>query len=87
MESMSLKDAAEVLGISEDGVRKRVKRGSIPHNRDEVGKLYVYLDASETEADASGDAAADAPVSGRPGLGAGRSTTLRERIPTRREPL
>jgi hypothetical protein len=62
MERMSLKDAAEVLGISEDGVRKRVKRGSIPHNRDEDGKLYVYLDASETEADASGDASADAPV-------------------------
>ncbi len=62
MERMSLKDAAEVLGISEDGVRKRVKRGSIPHNRDEDGKLYVYLDASKTEADASGDASADAPV-------------------------
>ena len=62
MERMSLKDAAEVLGISEDGVRKRVKRDSIPHDRDEDGKLYVYLDASETEADTSGDASGDTPL-------------------------
>jgi excisionase family DNA binding protein len=62
MDRLSLKEAAEVLGISEDGVRKRVKRGSIPHERDEDGKLYVYLDASQTEADMSGDASGDAPV-------------------------
>ncbi len=62
MDRLSLKEAAEVLGISEDGVRKRVKRGSIPHDRDEDGKLYVYLDASETEADMSGDASGDTPV-------------------------
>ncbi len=62
MDRLSLKEAAEVLGISEDGVRKRVKRGSIPHEREEDGKLYVYLDASETEADTSGDASGDTPV-------------------------
>ncbi len=62
MDRLSLKEVAEVLGISEDGVRKRVKRGSIPHDRDEDGKLYVYLDASETEADMSGDASGDTPV-------------------------
>ncbi len=62
MDRLSLKEAAEILGISEDGVRKRVKRGSIPHDRDEDGKLYVYLDASETEPDMSGDASDDAPV-------------------------
>jgi excisionase family DNA binding protein len=62
MDRLSLKEAARVLGISEDGVRKRVKRGSIPHERDEDGKLYVYLDASQTEADMSGDASGDAPA-------------------------
>ena len=62
MDRRSLKEAAEVLGISEDGVRKRVKRGSIPHDRDEDSKLYVYLDASETEPDTSGDASGDTPV-------------------------
>ncbi len=62
MDRLSLKEAALVLGISEDGVRKRVKRGSIPHERDEDGKLYVYLDVSETEDDMSGDASGDAPV-------------------------
>ena len=64
MERLGLKEAAEVLGISEDGVRKRVKRQSIPYDRDEDGKLYVYLDPSadmsETEPDASGDMSGDA---------------------------
>ncbi len=55
MDRLSLKAAAELLGISEDGVRKRVKRGSIPHERDQDGKIYVYLDASETQPDTSGD--------------------------------
>ncbi len=59
MDRLSLKEAAEVLGISEDGVRKRVKRGSIPHDRDEDGKLYVYLDASKTEPEMSVDASGD----------------------------
>jgi|SRR5215204_3184743 len=62
MDRLSLREAAEVLGISEDGVRKRVKRGSIPHEREEDGKLYVYLDVSETEPDMSGDTSGDAPV-------------------------
>jgi hypothetical protein len=62
MDRLSLREAAEVLGISEDGVRKRVKRGSIPHDRDEAGKLYVYLDVSQTEADMSAGASADSPV-------------------------
>ena len=62
MDRLSLKEAAEVLGISEDGVRKRVKRGSIPHERDEDSKLYVYLDTSETEADVSPDVSGDTPV-------------------------
>jgi len=62
VDRLSLKEAARILGISEDGVRKRVKRDSIPYDRDEDGKLYVYLDASQTEDDMSGDASGDVPV-------------------------
>ncbi len=75
MDRLSLKAAAEVLGISEDGVRKRVKRGSIPHDRDETGKLYVYLDASATKADTSADTSADAP-----GAGAGHQIGDRDEL-------
>ncbi len=75
MDRLSLKAAAEVLGISEDGVRKRLKRGSIPHDRDETGKLYVYLDASETKADTSADTSADAP-----GAGAGHQIGDRDEL-------
>jgi len=43
------------LGISEAGVRKRVQRGQIPYERDETGRLWVYLDASVTEGRKSRD--------------------------------
>ena len=52
---MSVADAARRLGISEGGVRKRAQRGQIPHERDERGRLWVWLDPSETHRDWSRD--------------------------------
>lgn len=37
--------AAEVLGVTVDAVRKRIQRGTIPHERHEDGRVYVLLDA------------------------------------------
>ncbi len=42
---MTLRDAAQVLGISKEAVRKRVKRGTLPSDVGEDGRRYVYLDA------------------------------------------
>jgi hypothetical protein len=39
-----VKDAARVLGISPEAVRKRAHRGTLPSEKDEDGYLYVYLD-------------------------------------------
>jgi hypothetical protein len=39
---------AGLLGISQDAVRKRIARGTIPHDRDESGRVFVYLSPSET---------------------------------------
>ena len=39
---------AAALSISQDAVRKRIARGTIPHDRDEAGRVYVYLSPSET---------------------------------------
>jgi hypothetical protein len=41
---MDLKEAAQVLGITSDSVRKRVKRGTLPSETGEDGRLYVWLD-------------------------------------------
>jgi excisionase family DNA binding protein len=37
-------EAAKVLGIGTDAVRKRIARGTIPHEKDDDGRVYVYLD-------------------------------------------
>jgi excisionase family DNA binding protein len=51
-------EAAKVLGIGTDAVRKRVARGTIPHEKDDDGRVYVYLDAGH---DMGHDAPAKAP--------------------------
>ena len=46
---MDLKEAAQVLGIASDSVRKRVKRGTLPSETGEDGRLYVWLDTGSDE--------------------------------------
>lgn len=44
-----------MLGISSDALRKRAKRGTIPYETGVDGKLYVWVDAGETEDFPTGD--------------------------------
>jgi hypothetical protein len=39
-----VQEAARRLGVSEQAVRKRVKRGTLDHDKEEDGRVYVYLD-------------------------------------------
>jgi hypothetical protein len=55
LERLTTAQAASKLGISEAGVRKRVQRGQMPHERDETGRLWVYLDTSGTAGQRSRD--------------------------------
>jgi len=48
LDRLTVTQAADALRISQDAVRKRIARGTIPHDRDESGRVYVYLDPSET---------------------------------------
>jgi excisionase family DNA binding protein len=41
-ESMSVSEAAEFLGVTEDAVRKRIHRGKIRYDRDPDGRYLVY---------------------------------------------
>jgi hypothetical protein len=52
---LTLREAAELLGISKEGVRKRAIRGSLPTDKDPDGRVYVYLDV---EADNVADTSA-----------------------------
>src|SRR5215208_2015786 len=44
---VSVYDAAEIMGVTVDAIRKRVSRGTIPHERDEDGRVWVLLDADQ----------------------------------------
>jgi hypothetical protein len=42
-------EAAKFLGIGTDAVRKRIARGTILYERDDKGRVYVYLDDGHDE--------------------------------------
>src|ERR671910_3062995 len=44
LDRISVAQAANRLGISQDAVRKRIARGTIRHGKDHEGRIFVYLD-------------------------------------------
>lgn len=46
---LTLLEAAEVLGISKDGVRMRVRRGQLPSVKGEDGRVYVFVDNDQDD--------------------------------------
>jgi ribosomal protein L12E/L44/L45/RPP1/RPP2 len=47
VDRLTIQDAARALGISEGAVRKRVTRGTLQHEKEDDGRVYVYLDAGD----------------------------------------
>ncbi len=64
MNRLTVQEAARHLGISQDAVRQRIRRGSMRYDKDDKGRVYVYLDLTDTHLtdvhDASRDAVHDA---------------------------
>jgi hypothetical protein len=50
---VSVEEAATLLGIEKDSVKKRVQRGKLRSEKDASGQVWVYLDRSETVRDQS----------------------------------
>ena len=44
---VSVYQAAEIMGVTVDAIRKRVSRDAIPHERDEDGRVWVILDIDQ----------------------------------------
>ena len=42
----TIQEAALIMGVSEGAIRKRVKRNTLRHDKDEAGRIYVYLDGT-----------------------------------------
>jgi hypothetical protein len=45
-ERVTVTDAAALLGTTEGALRKRIARGTLPHERDAEGRVWVLLDAA-----------------------------------------
>jgi hypothetical protein len=43
MDRLTVVEAAARLGVKEQAIRKRIQRGTIAHDKDEDGRVYVYL--------------------------------------------
>jgi hypothetical protein len=56
MDRVTVAEAAARLGVKEQAIRKRIQRGTLTHDKDDDGRVYVYLDmedrATGTDADA-----------------------------------
>ena len=61
---MTVAEAARALGISQNAVRKRVKRGTLEHDRTPNGRLIVYLDNAAMSA-TGGERAPDESLAAR----------------------
>ena len=55
MDRLSVAQAATVLGITQAAVYKRIQRGTITHDKDSEGRVFVYLDTSDVPFDKSMD--------------------------------
>jgi hypothetical protein len=51
MDRVSVAEAAQRLGVSQDAIYKRIKRGTIPWDKGEDDKTYVYLDDVDVSTD------------------------------------
>jgi hypothetical protein len=51
MDRVTVPEAAQLLGISQDAVRQRIRRNSMEHEKDENGRVYVYIDPTHTQHD------------------------------------
>jgi excisionase family DNA binding protein len=47
LDKITVAEAAERLGVSQDAVRKRIARGTIRHGKGEDGRIFVYLTTFE----------------------------------------
>jgi hypothetical protein len=82
-------EAAKILGVGTHAVRKRIVRDTIPHEKDEEGRVHVYLDAGHDKGHDVQDQAPELVESLREQIGylQGVIATRDEELQTRAEEL
>ena len=77
---LSVPQAAERLGVTQDAIRKRIKRGYIGWEKGEDGRLYVWLDPTETSKETSSKTSKETSRDVEDGVLLDYVETLKERI-------
>jgi hypothetical protein len=61
---VTIQEASRRLGVKEDAIRKRIQRGTLQHEKNEEGRVFVWVDTTQaTTEDAYQDARRDELVS------------------------
>jgi hypothetical protein len=47
MDRVTVAEAAARLGVKEQAIRKRIQLGTLAHDKDDDGRVYVYLDPGD----------------------------------------
>jgi hypothetical protein len=77
---LSVPQAADRLGITQDAVRKRIKRGYIGWVKDDDGRLYVWVDPAETAKETSSETSFETSRDAQDSVLLDYVETLKERI-------
>jgi len=56
---VTIPEAAQLLGITQNAVRQRIRRRSIKYEKDPDGITYVFLEPADTRTEAVGDQSRD----------------------------
>src|SRR5215204_3049944 len=59
MYRVTVAEAVARLGVKEQAIRKRIQRGTLAHDKDEDGRVYVYLDPQDGATSTSIDTGMD----------------------------
>ena len=49
LDRISVAEAAQRLGVKEQAIRKRISRGTLQHDKDEDGRVHVYIASDPPE--------------------------------------
>ena len=62
MERTTVAEAAKQLEVTQEAIRARIRRGTIPNEKGEDGKTYVFLSEEETHSQQMGNAVVNGVV-------------------------
>jgi hypothetical protein len=60
IDRVTVSEAAKRLGVTEGALRQRIHRGTIEHDKDDDGRVYVYITPDDMASNTVNDSVSDA---------------------------